>query len=98
MNRAETKKFVEENGIVTLRVDKTHAAPEGDELLVRLGNKNQQIPFIAIFPAGNPNKPILLDGVFVSPKPIIEALRQAGPSRTAASADGERGTETAMRQ
>ena len=81
MNRADTKEFVEANGIVTLQVDKTDASPEGDELLVRLGNKNKQIPFIAIFPAGAPNKPILLDGVFTSPAPIIEALKRAATSR-----------------
>ena len=80
LNQPETKKLVEENAVVTLKVDKTQASPEGDELLVRLGNKNQQIPFIAIFPAANPHKPILLDGILSSPKPILEALRQAGPS------------------
>ena len=97
MNRADTKKFVQENGIVTLRVDKTDAAPEGDELLVRLGNRNKQIPFIAIFPAGSPNKPILLDGVFTSPAPIIEALKRAGPSRTVKGALNAKPTATAMR-
>jgi hypothetical protein len=97
LNRAVTKKFVAENGIVTLKVDKTDAAPEGDELLVRLGNKNKQIPFIAIFPAGSPNKPILLDGVFASPAPIIEALKQAGPSRTAQDLGKLEPPETARR-
>ena len=80
MNQAETKKFVVENGIATLRADKTRSAPEVDDLLVRLGNKNQQIPFLAVFPAGNPNRPILLDGVINSPEPVLEALRKAGPS------------------
>lgn len=80
MNQAETKKFVVENGIATLRADKTRSAPEVDDLLVRLGNKNRQIPFLAVFPAGNPNRPILLDGVFTSPKPVLEALRKAGLS------------------
>lgn len=86
MNQAETKRFVQENDIATLRADKTHGAPEVDELLVRLGNKNKQIPFIAIFPAGNPNKPILLDGVFVSPRPVIEALKEAGRTATRSTA------------
>jgi len=45
-----------------------------------LGNKSGSIPFYAIFPAQNPNEPILLDGVFSSPKPFIEALKRAGPS------------------
>ena len=97
MNRAETKQFVEDNGIFTLKADKTDSAPEADELLVRLGNKNKQIPFIAIFPAGSPNKPILLDGLFTSPAPVIDALRRAGASRTVGNGQDERPPATAMR-
>ena len=73
--------MVESYGIATLKADKTHPAPEVDELLELLGNKGGSIPFYAIFPAGNPNKPILLDGVFTSPKPIVDALKKAGPSK-----------------
>ncbi len=73
--------MVEDYGIVTLKADKTHPAPEVDELLQLLGNKGKSIPFYAIFAAGNPNKPILLDGVFTSPNPILDALRKAGPSK-----------------
>ena len=72
---------MEANGIVTLKADKTHASPEVDDMLERLGNTGGALPFYAIFPAGDPNKPILLDGLFTSPKRIIEALRRAGPSR-----------------
>jgi hypothetical protein len=81
LNRAETKKFVEEHGIVTLKADKTDEAPEVDELLLLLGNDGKSIPFYAIFPAGRPNEPILLDGVFTSPQPILDALMKAGPSQ-----------------
>ena len=80
MNTEETKKLVEELGIVTLRADKTRPAPEVDRLLEQLGNKSGSIPFYAIFPAGSPNKPILLDGVFTSPKPFLEAFEKAGVS------------------
>ena len=80
MNTEETKKFIEERGIVTLRADKTRPAPEVDRLLEQLGNKSGSIPFYAIFPAGSPNKPILLDGVFTSPKPFLEAFEKAGVS------------------
>ena len=73
--------MVESYGIATLKADKTHPAPEVDKLLELLGNKGGSIPFYAIFPAGNPNKPILLDGVFTSPKPIVDALKKAGPSK-----------------
>ncbi|MEO8493972.1 MAG: hypothetical protein ABI614_02805 [Planctomycetota bacterium] len=78
MNTEVTKKFVEEHGIITLRADKTRPAPEVDRLLEQLGNKSGSIPFYAIFPAGSPNKPILMDGVFTSPKPFLEAFEKAG--------------------
>ena len=77
MNTEKTKKFVEERGIVTLRADKTRPAPEVDRLLEQLGNKSGSIPFYAIFPAGSPNKPILLDGVYTSPAPFLEAFEKA---------------------
>ncbi|MBI2478810.1 MAG: hypothetical protein HYV60_09295 [Planctomycetia bacterium] len=77
MNTPETKKYVEANGIITLRADKTRPAPEVDRLLEQLGNKSGSIPFYAVFPAGSPNKPILLDGVFTSPKPFLEAFEKA---------------------
>jgi len=77
LNTQETKKYIEENGIIALRADKTRPAPEVDRLLEQLGNKSGAIPFYAIFPAGRPNKPILLDDVFTSPKPILEAFERA---------------------
>ncbi len=85
MNTQVTKNYVEANGIVTLRADKTRPAPEVDRLLEQLGNKSGSIPFYAIFPAGRPNKPILLDGVFTSPNPFLEAFERA----LAPSVDGE---------
>ena len=81
MNTRETRQVIDELGIVPLKADKTHAAPEADALLQALGNQNKSIPFYAIFPAGRPNEPILLDGVFLSPKPVLDALRQAGSSQ-----------------
>jgi hypothetical protein len=72
---------VEANGIVTLKADKTYAAPEVDDVLRRLGNKSGSIPFYAIFPGDNPNKPILLDGLLTSPRPIIEAMKRALPTK-----------------
>lgn len=80
MNTEETKNYVEEHGIIALRADKQHQAVEVNRLLEQLGNKSGAIPFYAIFPAGSPNKPILLDGVFTSPKPFIEAFKKANAS------------------
>lgn len=81
LNKTEVKRLVEEFGIITLKADKTHPAPEVNEMLALLGNKGGSIPFYAVFPAGSPNQPVLLDGVFTSPKPILDALKQAGPSK-----------------
>ena len=81
MNTEETKKFVEEHGIIVLRADKQHQALQVNRLLEQLGNKSGSIPFYAIFPAGSPNKPILLGaGPHTSPKPFLEAFEKAGVS------------------
>jgi hypothetical protein len=85
---------VDDLGIVALKADKTEEAPEIDQLLGALGNKSGTIPFYAIFPAGKPNQPILMDGI-LTPARIAEALRRAGPSKGKHLA--EAGTqETAM--
>jgi suppressor for copper-sensitivity B len=83
IERPEVARMIRENGVVALRADKTKPAPEVDETLRRLGNKAATIPFYAIFPSDSANKPILLDGLFTSPQPIVQAFRQAGPSRGA---------------
>jgi suppressor for copper-sensitivity B len=83
IERPEVARLIRENGVVALRADKTKPAPEVDETLRRLGNKAATIPFYAIFPSDSANKPILLDGLFTSPQPIVQAFRQAGPSRGA---------------
>jgi len=55
----------------------THSAPEASELLRQLGNRGGSIPFGAIFPADNPNKPILFDGLITSPAQIIAKFKLA---------------------
>ncbi len=81
MNTNETKRFVEEHGIITLRADKTQPAPEVDRLMEQLGHPAGTIPFYAIFPVDSPNKPILLGaGPYSSPKPFLEAFKKAGVS------------------
>jgi thiol:disulfide interchange protein DsbD len=77
------------NGVVALRADKTAPAPEADETLRRLGNKAASIPFYAIFPSNSPSRPLLLDGIFTSPAPIVQALQQAGASSGAKTAAAE---------
>ena len=90
MNQPETKAFVEAAGIATLQADITHEAPEAKELLQQLGNKSGAIPFYAIFPAGNPNKPIVIYDPIASPAKIIAQFKLA------VGAQNEVAAETAM--
>jgi thiol:disulfide interchange protein len=74
LNRAETKAFVEKHAIATLVADYTDESPEIKEWLGRFGR--QGIPLTVIFPAGRPNDPILLDGVY-SQATLLKNLEEA---------------------
>ena len=85
MDADVTRTFITNNNIVAIKADKTKDSPDIDALLVKLGNHAKAIPFYAIYPAGQPDKPIVLDGVFLSPDRVLEALRKAvGKTPTAA--------------
>lgn len=79
LNTVETRKLVDELGVATLRADKSQDSPEIDEMLRLLGNEATSLPYYAIFPAANPNQPILMDGLLTQ-KQVLDALRKAGPS------------------
>jgi thiol:disulfide interchange protein len=81
LNTWKTKQWVERQGVVVLKADKSRPAPDADELLVELGNAGRAIPYVAIYPAtGGP--PITLAGPITQGR-VLEALRQAGPSKGA---------------
>jgi suppressor for copper-sensitivity B len=61
--------------IIALKADKTSPNPAVDSLLRKLGNTSASIPFYAVFPAGRPLEPILLDGLYSTPTPFVNALR-----------------------
>ena len=86
MNVEKMKVFVEANDIVMMKADKTKKSdwPEIDALLISLGNPSRQLPFYAIFPAGRPNEPIMMSGVFTSPAAFIRKLKEIVP-KTAGS-------------
>jgi len=66
--------------VETLVADWTNKDPQIGELLEALGS-NKQIPVLAIFPAGRPNKPIVLIGGYTQSsliKRIEEAVAVAG--------------------
>ena len=90
MDADVTRAFITNNNIVAIKADKTTDSPDIDALLVKLGNHAKAIPFYAIYPAGQPDKPIVLDGVFASPDRVMEALRKAvqnTPTAAAASSN-----------
>lgn len=75
LNISSTKKFIEENGIATVKADKTRAAPHVDELLYSL-QQGGAIPFYAVFRPGDPYRPIVLDGL-LTPSRVREVLEQS---------------------
>lgn len=83
LNTPEVREAVRRNGVVAVQADWTHEAPEISAMLDLLGGR--QVPTIAIFPAGRPNQPIIFRGGYTKQR-ILEALEQAGPSRSPATA------------
>lgn len=80
LNTSAVKEFVEANNIDTLMADWTEDNDEIKESLEKLGS-NGQIPVLAIFPASNPKKPIVLIGGY-SQQMLLDSLRKACPQET----------------
>ncbi len=80
LNTSKVRELVDANGVATLHADWTDAEPEVTEMLELLGSK--QVPVLAIFPAANPNRPIVLRGAYTQ-QTLLKKLREAGPSMKA---------------
>jgi thiol:disulfide interchange protein len=78
LNTDKVRQLVQANRVVTLKADWTHGDPEVTKMLETLGSK--QVPVIAVFPAGEPNSPIVLIGGYTQ-QSVLDALKKAGPSR-----------------
>ncbi len=76
--------MVRANRVVMLTADWTHGDPEVTEMLESLGS--QQVPVIAVFPAGKMDSPIVLIGGYTQ-QSVLDALKRAGPSRQAAGSE-----------
>ena len=74
----KVKEKVAANDVVAMKADETIASPEIDRVKAQLGSKS--IPLLAIFPAGRPDRPIVLRDVLTEHE-VLSALEQAGPSR-----------------
>lgn len=79
VNTEEFSKVLRKNNFVVLRADKTEPNPKADALLRKLGNSAASIPFYAVFHPETPSQPIVLDGIFTSPQPLVDAVQQSAP-------------------
>jgi suppressor for copper-sensitivity B len=73
---------IEQNGVVMMKADWTRQEPQVTEMLDLLGAR--QVPTLAIFPAGDPNNPILFRGWY-GRQDLLKALDEAGPSSLASN-------------
>ena len=80
LNTPEVREAVARNGVVTMQADWTHEAPEVTQFLDWLGFR--QVPVVAIFPAGDPNRPVLFVGWYQQ-KDILEAVSKTGLPQSA---------------
>ena len=87
LNTAETKAFVTRHGVTPLVADFSGESAEIKQWLDRFGAIG--IPLTVIFPAGRPNDPIVLDGVFTQGT-LLEKLDEAVKGPAVAKAAGRR--------
>ncbi|MCC7084002.1 MAG: thioredoxin family protein [Pirellulales bacterium] len=78
LNTADVKAVVMRNNVVPLVADYTDLPQELTDMLTLL--KAGAVPVLAIFPASNPNDPIVFRGGYTQ-QILIDALEKAGPSR-----------------
>lgn len=82
LNTKPVREVLDRNQVITMQAQWVDEHPDTGVMLEKL--KSEQIPVVAIFPAGRWNQPIVLRGVYPAQK-LIEALEQAGPSHTSAA-------------
>lgn len=92
INRAEVRDLIKRNGVVPLLADWTDKNDSIKQALAELNSIS--IPLMAIYPA-DPNADVLVLRDLLTQGDVLEALEQAGPSRSIAAERG--GTMTAAR-
>jgi Tfp pilus assembly major pilin PilA len=85
--------LVERNGVVTLLADWTDKNDTIKQALADLNSRS--IPLLAIYPA-DPNAEVIVLPDLLTQGKVLEALKQAGPSRDVAQRSSS--TKTASRQ
>lgn len=79
LNTGSVRELIRKNDVRALQAQWLDEFPDTGLMLEKL--KSEQIPVVAIFPAGNWTKPIVLRGLF-SRQAMLTALEQAGPSKS----------------
>jgi thiol:disulfide interchange protein len=87
INTQDVREIVEAHDIAPLLADWTDGSEEISQALADLQSKS--IPLLAIYPADRPDQPIILRDL-LSKEKVIEALKEAGPSKTAQARSGSR--------
>ena len=87
LNTKPVREVVDANRVRTIVADWGTKDPEIGALLDKLQG-SRQIPFLAIFPAGHPEKVIRLPGIY-SRSQLLDALSKAGVSKTVKRQDTE---------
>lgn len=78
LNSPSVRELLNRNDVVPMQAQWVDEYPETGLMLEKL--KSEQIPVVAIFPAGRWNRPIVLRGVY-APQTLVTALEKAGPSQ-----------------
>lgn len=86
LNTEATREYVTAHGIVTMVADMTRYPADETALLSKLTGPGGQVPVLAIFPAGRPNEPIVLNNGYTRGL-LLKKLDEAGPSKGAAEAE-----------
>ena len=93
INRPQVRNLVERNDVVTLIADWTDGNPVIKHALEELNSRS--IPLLAIYPADPMQDVIVLPDV-VTQYEVLDALRRAGPSRSAGNMADASATTTPL--
>lgn len=91
LNTSRVQSVVQQNGVAAVKADWTDFSDEIQQKLREL--ESNSIPLLAIFPADNPEEPIILRDAVIESQ-VLAALEKAGPSRAASNPE----SSTAMRE
>lgn len=80
INTKRVRDLVEQHDVQPLLADWTDESEEIKQALAELGSNS--IPLLAIYPADRPHEPIVLRDLLTEDK-VVDALKEAGPSKTA---------------